>query len=155
MPDKLVQSYFKITKQRYNLKTVFIPGHEKHQCPAGPYATLRLKSRWKRPCHRDTTVVTRVQAGVQHESVYSLHPDAQQLTQLQQWETEPYLPRLRPDAHCSTAAVRAVDGRHTHRSAAAVRVADGRRTVTLQARKPETYCLKAGHLHRFCHDILC
>ena len=32
---------------------------------------------------------------------------------------------------CSAAAVRAVDGRHTHCSTAAVRAADGRRTMNI------------------------
>ena len=39
--------------------------------------------------------------------------------------------RYQGKGHCSAAAVRAVDGRHTHCSTAAVRIADGRRTVTV------------------------
>ena len=39
--------------------------------------------------------------------------------------------RYQGKGHCSAAAVRAVDGRHTHCSTAAVRAADGRRTMNI------------------------
>ena len=39
--------------------------------------------------------------------------------------------RYQGKGHCSAAAVRAVDGRHTHCSTTTVRAADGRRTMNI------------------------
>ena len=53
---------------------------------------------------------------------------------------------------CSAAAVRAVDGRHTHCSTAAVRAADGRRTLSItpvsvqqQVERPATLARNPPH----------
>ena len=55
--------------------------------------------------------------------------------------------------HCSAAAVRAVDGRHTHCSTTAVRAADGRRTMTFIPLFIIHYLLFQRKLRTFAPDL--